>query len=491
MKSLLLVELLESFSEKEMERLTHFVSCPYFNTDRHIIKLLDVVKKKIARQAGIQDEAKVEIYQKVFSDLPASKKVLNSHQQTVLRVKISTLMQLTEQFLIIEKLKTEAAFKNELLYSQLIDKKQFRLLSRRVNQFRKEPDEEVKDIPYYHYQYKTEAEILNYLYHSAQWIKKDNLTILNRQLDIYYLLSKLKLHVTAVSFMDISAKKQYDFSEMEALQTLLKMPQYTDVPLIRTYQSIIKLKKHKTHEIYIELLDLLDQQEKFISRNDLNDFYVVATNFCVFQIKSGKQEYYRHLFNIYIIMDTKNLLLEGNLIPIGKLKNIISVSCRVEEFEWAINLINKYYLFVRKEIRHHVQNFGFGVIAFHQKDYQTAVDHLYSIDNINLVYDLDRRMMIVKSYYEIESEYKETTAQVFRSMEKYIRGNKLLTLKNKTAYKNFIRILLNLYRIRHRATKMTLERVKEKLEGQRVNSDKKWLLEKIEELEKLKQRRRF
>ncbi len=483
-KQLLLTELLERFSENEIESFAHFLSCSHFNTDEHLSKLLDILKRKVLWRKSIDNEKQLIICWQAIVALPLKDPTLNKQQIALLRVKMSALTRLAEQFLTIEALQNDEACKNELLHRKLLEKKQFRLLDRRMNKFQKAPDEQIKDIPHYHYQYKTETSILNYLYHSGQWIKADNLPELNQNLDVYYLLNKLKLHITALSFMEASAQKKYDFSDVEALQHLLKLVKHANVPLLQAYRAVIDLMNDKTPHTYKKLLFLLEEYEGDISMNDLNDFYVVATNFCVHQIKSGKSEYHARLFDLYQTMDAKNLLLEGNLIPIGKLKNIVSVSCRAGKFEWATQMINKYRPFLRKENREHVHSFNLGAIAFYQKDYQTAIDYLHRIGNINLIYDISRRVMVVKSHYEIETHYKETTAQVFRSMEKYIKRNKSLPPKDKTAYRNFIRILINLYRIRHGLTKMSLERIKYKLEHQALNSDKQWLLNKIQVLEK-------
>jgi len=59
-----------------------------------------------------------------------------------------------------------------------------------------------------------------------------------------------------------------------------------------------------------------------------------------------------------------------------------------------------------------------------------------------------------------------------------------LTFKKRKAYKNFIRILINLYRIRHRTGKMKIETIEKKLENVIYISDKNRLLEKIDELKK-------
>lgn len=91
--------------------------------------------------------------------------------------------------------------------------------------------------------------------------------------------------------------------------------------------------------------------------------------------------------------------------------------------------------------------------------------------------------MLLKSHYETDKEYDERTMQIFRSAGKYIVENKSLSSAHRKAYKNFIQALINLYRVRHQATKITLERVKEKLEKFEVFTDKQWLMEKIGELE--------
>jgi len=76
----------------------------------------------------------------------------------------------------------------------------------------------------------------------------------------------------------------------------------------------------------------------------------------------------------------------------------------------------------------------------------------------------------------------------FRSADSFFKLNKELPQRRKTGYHNFITILMVLYRIRHREGARTLEWAVEQLEKQEVNSDKRWLLEKIEELKGRKER---
>jgi len=90
--------------------------------------------------------------------------------------------------------------------------------------------------------------------------------------------------------------------------------------------------------------------------------------------------------------------------------------------------------------------------------------------------------MLLKSHYELDKEYDERTMRTFLISERFVNKNKSLVSKDKKAYKNFVRILINIYNTRHGAGKMTPEKVQRKLEKLEFVGDKKWLEEKIEAL---------
>lgn len=99
------------------------------------------------------------------------------------------------------------------------------------------------------------------------------------------------------------------------------------------------------------------------------------------------------------------------------------------------------------------------------------------------MYDDNVRFLLLKCLYETGKEYNEATEQAFNTAKKYFSNHKSMTALNKEGYQNFIQILIYLYRIRHGVGKIKLEQVRERLQQQTVNSDKRWLLEKIGELD--------
>ncbi len=481
-RPVLIIELLNAFSERELVDLSHFVACKYFNTDDYATAMLKALRKEVIHKKPFDEEAQYAVFKQVFPDKPCPEKVLNRPQKSFLFAKMNVLIRLTETFLCHEALQENEACKTELLHDKLLEKNQFLLFKRHVVRAKRELGEQAKGMEEYARQFKMEMGVFNHLHKKGQLVVEDNLPELIENLDVYYLLNKLNLHGTCISLTHFSANKSYDYAPMNAIQELLELPQYAHHPLIRIYVIALDLLENNTPELYEQLVELLDEQSAFIPKHDLNHFYMIAGNFCSKKIKEGKVEYYRHMFDLYRKMEEKDLLREGNFMPVGTLKNIITLSCKLEEFDWAKTMIEKYRPALEKEYAKSVYHFNMGAVAFYQNDFKTALSHFIRVEKVNLAYDINCRIMLLKSHYELDKEYDERTLRTLLLSERFIQSHKGLTTKNKQAFKNFVRILINVYNTRHGAGKMTKEKIKRKLNKLEFVSDKKWLAEKIEDL---------
>jgi len=487
----LLIELLNSFSAKELEGFRHFVSCKYFNSDKYTVALIEILLKNVVGKKEFNVAEQRIAYQHTFPGKPSPKEELNQKEKSLLIVKMNVLTRLAELFLCHEGLLKNKACKTELLYKELLDRNQFWLFNRQVKKDKKViENQEVKGLEHYAHELKVEFGILNYTDRAGLLGKQDNLKELNTSLDIHYLLNKLGLHITALLQNFFYVGKSPDLESINHLSNLLKQPVYADHPLIKIYQMTIKLLNTNDENTYTELLNLLDKYTSLISMEDLYDFYVLVLNFCTLQIRRGNLEYYQNCLELYQIMDSKNIFVRGDTISPQRLRNIIVLGCYLKDFDWASEILLKYRQKVKKTYQKSVYHFNLGLINFYKEKYKEAVKNFIRVDNFDLSYDTDCRIMLLQCHYELDEEYDERTMQIFRMAEKYIQKKQTLTLNMKKRYLNFIRPLMSLYRFRHGIGKMTLERIKEKLEKQDINKDKRWLLGKIEALEKNEHKKR-
>jgi len=474
------IDLLNNFSEKEIDGFSHFVACPHFNTDKYVVQLLEILRQDVLGKRQFDEEVKNGVYEKIFSD-KVTAKGLNIDQRKWLSAKLTGLTRLAERFLAIEALEENKAYRSDLVCQKLLKKKQYLLFNRTVRKEEKILAEQLhEDQAYHNRHYKLAENVIRYLVQTGEIYRKDNLPKILYHLDVRYFLEKLSLYITMLSKEEKSAKA-YDTSSMEITLQLLDLQQYAKHPMLQVYKATIHLMKTQNKAAYRALSDILEQNLTFIPKENLHLFYAMLTNFCIRQINKGELGYH-DLFELYQTIETKNLLVEGNFVSSVNLKSAIICACRIGEFEWAENIVEKYKSLIRKPIQESVYHFNLGVIAFYQKDYVAALHHFIRVDDVSTDYDINCRIMLMKSHYETDEDYDERTVQIFRAAEKFFKENKHLSPTRKRSYRNFIRILIYVYKFRHLSTKMTLESIKERLNKQDVNSDRSWLWEKIEEL---------
>lgn len=480
------VNLLNTFSEKELKGLEDVVSCKYFNTDRYIKPLLCSLRKNVLGKPAFTKELQVKVYGEVFTNLSASQEVLEKKQRSHLNVKMSILTRLAERFLVLENVDNNELQKNELLYDSLLKRRQMHLFEKHIKGDNQLLDKQRKVDELHHYQrYTIERKRLDYLHQTGKLFAEDNLPQIIHELDIHYLISKLSLYGAALSLQHVSSKKQYDWERFKmGTMALLQYSAYAQHPVVELFATCITLLETNDSETYLKLLSLLDKHVESISTYLLKSFYNTANIHCAAQISLGHLEYNEKMFDLQKIMHEKNLFVEGGFIQIGQIKNMVTMACRVEKYSWAREILDYYRKFIHRQIRDSVYNFNLGVIAFHEKNYETAHDKFIQVDKIDTIYDINTRVLILKCLYEKETEYSEYTMQAFRSAQRFFRDHQSITPKSKRGYKNFIQILIALYRTRHNinAKPEDIERIKNKLNDQKVNSDKRWLLEKIGDL---------
>jgi len=348
-------------------------------------------------------------------------------------------------------------------------------------------DEQVKKDELHHYrQHTVERKTMEYLHQTGKLMAEDNLHEIVRQLDMYYVISKLSLYNTALSLKSVSSGKEYDWTKFKSgTNALLKNSQYAQHPIVQLFETCITLLEIRDNKSYLKLLSLLDQYAEVVPTYLLKSFYNTANVYCAGQITFGHLEYNKKMFDLMRIMHEKNLFIEGGFIQIGQIKNMVTLACRVEEYGWAGEILEYYKGFIPREVRKSIYNFNLGTIAFYEKNYEAAHDKFIQVNKINTTYDVNLRMLILKCLYEKEMHYNEYTMQAFRSAKKFFKDNKSLTAKSRKGYNNFIKILIRLYQLCYKInrTQKDIERIKEILAQQAVNSDKRWLLEKIDGLE--------
>jgi len=226
---------------------------------------------------------------------------------------------------------------------------------------------------------------------------------------------------------------------------------------------------------------LLAEHPQQLPKDEIESLYDVAANFCTDQIIKGNFEY-KNLFDLYQLMHNNHFLIRDDYINENTLKNVVTVCCHTNEFEWAEELIEDCFPYLRTSIRVSVQNFNLGTVAFFQKQYDKAHHFFSKVQEINLIYDINNRLMLARTFFETDKYYDWPTFTHFNSEQRYFERTKQLKSTTSKAFKNFFIILKDLYRIKHKVSNKSIKLLETKLNKINNVVTKDWLIEKIEEL---------
>lgn len=474
------ISILNKFSKKEHIEFEKFVQQGIFTTDKKIAMLYSGLKKHVIGRNFYSNQLEVRIYNSVFKQKLKAEK-LSIPQKKQLNSVMNALRRLTEDFLVFKVMQEKPQIKQEALYEVLLEKKEYGLLEKHIKKDRKKINAiKGKNEIHYRFLYRIERYYSQLLNKKEMLYKQDSLNLINQNLDISYILEKLSLWTSMYSVEQVTQRK-FDHSNFKLVETFIEDSVYRNNTTIVIYKAMIKLMKEKTEASYNQLLEILDENNSLVNEEVLKFGYGVAANFCVFNNRRGIFSHH-HLLKIYQALDDKDLLLDNGAMPITKMKNLVAVGSQTRQFKWARIILNKYIYYVEKSAQKSVFEFCKGLINFSRNRYDAALQNFMRVDDVHFMFDLSYRLMIMKAHYEVDIEYDERTIQIFRSAEKFFTANKLLSTSNKTGYKNFVRMTINLYRIKHKATKMKISSFQAKLNAQQFNQDKIWLLAKLKEL---------
>ncbi len=469
-KSKLLV-LLSSLSRYDLNRFKKFVTSPFFNENREVISLFDVLSNRGFGNKTPDSLKKRVIWKDIFGRL--------DYNDAHFRRLSSELLQLLLDFMLIKHIFSKS-YEKDISLLPLLTKpsleKHFESVLRRIT--KKQEKEERENSDFFLNQYFLEKYEHKF---GEVVIKKGDFQHFEKAdyyLDCFYVKEKINHYVTALIYGNIRAKA-LDIRVFPDFLTAVKNSACFNEPVIKIYyQMALLFVEHENENHFKDFIKLLDQSHKKIAVSELREMYFNAQNYCAIKINSGNVKYYIEAFFVFQKMIEKKILGVDEL-DTGIYKNIITLGLTTKEFDWVESFIKNFTQKLPKEDRDNALTYNLAKVFFHQKQYGKVVDQLREVEYVNPIYALGAKLMLLKTYYEMGED--RALFSLMDSFSVYLRRNKFLSKEVKQQYLNVIRFLRKLNGVIPR-DKEALQKLKGKVEKSKALADKQWLLEKIEEM---------
>lgn len=479
MISLKLLALLRNFTKPELKGFSKFLNSAFHNENQDLITLFNVIEVQLHK--SILSDKENPFLEKQFAWTKIKGNIPYIDEQ--MRRLSSDLTKKAYQFLSYKEFKRNPL--NELIY--LLPNINFPALNKHFTAATRQADltlqkSSLRNANHHFSKFKIEYQkYRNQEINTKKLPNFENLEKADYHLDAFYIFNKLKNYCDLLAYRNITANNP-KIQLFPSFLENLKNSEYINEPCIKIYYYIIFMLLHPEDETFFQSAKkLLEENYDSFTIQELNTNYIYLKNYCIdTKINNGKSEYFYELFSIFKVLLEKEINFVNGMLDPRDYKNIITVGLHIKEFDWTENFIQKYTKRLPLESQDNDLNYNLAKIYFHQGQYEKVIEQLREVEYKNLTYALGGKMMLLKTYYEIDEI--EPLSSLLDSYSIYLRRNKLISREFKQQYLNVLRFTRKLVSLAP-YDQIGIQKLKTQINNCKALAAKKWLLEKVEALE--------
>ncbi len=485
MKKSSLIRILTSFSQDEIKEFSDYISSPFFNKNKGVIRLYGYLKKNYP---AFKDEllSKKYVWSVVFPGAV--------YNDGLLRIQMFTLTNLAMDYLLYNDLKSDKFSNGNHLLHVLNERnllKQFEKTSRLLKRDLSGKGEQSEIYAYNRYMFEYENVFyLHKLYYSRDE-KKIDIKGVNNIAHYATLFQVIVMLKTYLYFLN--TKQLYetgsDTGEFEEFIAHLKIDKYSSSPIVSLLYHTIKLHTDEDNEKHFadirgNLLKHFDEFHLF----DSIEILINMENYCKRMLRKGKSEYQEHLFSIFCFeLDYKTYKVEHNLSERMYI-SIAETALALGKIEWTESFIENYKDDMLESVREVSYSFAKAICEFAKKNFKGTIDLLVNSGYTDAYNKFRVKNLLIAAYYELDQF--DRMEGVIDSYRHLLANEKYILPARKKNYLNFITSAKKLIRLKTRFDPYAADKLREILNQPDFVIDPKWLLNKIDEAEKAGKKRR-
>lgn len=477
-----LLEILKTFTPKELIKFEDFVNSPYFNRNKNVISLFTEIKK-YAQEFNDDNLRKEAVWKKLFPD--------KEFNYGIMKNLIFDLSKLISDFIGQENYSTKKTDVSINILEQYQSRGLYKLYEKKLDDCKKELGRSEVNTENYFYNLLISKIELNYLIlkHNLKDFNKFDFKILNNYLTLFYYSNYFKLNYTS---LQISFLYNLPFDKIHADRMIKSYREsdhkddFTDM----MFNIFMTVYEPFNEDNYYRLKELFYKNIDKLSKTDQYNYSMALLNFCKNNSNSGNLFFIKERYQYNKIIAEKELFYHNNIRHLDRLMfmSIVMAGTTAGEFEWAESFIKKYKSSLAEDVRDQAVNFAYTNYYFKRKEFEKALDYLskctkaVGMDKINI------KTYQFFLYYELG--YYEELKNLADTSRHFSKNDKTISAHSQKEFINFVNIVNRLSEYKYNLENGTaddylLTDIKIFL-SENVCSGKNWFKEKIEELQKSK-----
>lgn len=465
-----LIPLYQSFDKSDGRRLGKWMDSPVHNQRDDVRALHAYLTGGDDRLYKTSSLSKMRIWKRIFPQEP--------FDDARLRQTFHWALKATEEFLAYEHWKRDPINQQLALTTELRKRNVAAVAARSLKKAGQLLDSvSIKNERHLRNQYLLELERDEHrIYYQLR--EKPRFQEIADTLDHTYLIEKLKASWNML-YQQRLYKTEFDVKFLDEVVEYVERLDLEQFPVLAIhYYGYRGLVADDASGATISLLrDAVENHGHLLSRSDQRYVILMAINLCISNMNQGREPYIRESFEWYKLGFAEDVITQNGLLTRATYLNVITIVLRLQEYDWARKFIEEQTHLLEEDVRENTERFASARLAYEQKDYDTSMPLLVQVDFKHPVYNIMAKTLLLKIYYELD-EFDAMDSQL-DSMTTYLRRKQLSDL-HKDNFGNIVRYVRQLNRMAP-GDKKKLAKLKTKIEETSPLTEKKWLLERLEE----------
>ncbi len=476
------VQIIRALDKMELKELGKFIKSPYFNSNRKLTALFELIKTEYPAMEEVKLDKEI-LYGKLFAGKAFNVQIMKNLS--------SQLYGLCLEFLAVNKYRKKNANDLELdILSELNLKRLDNIFLSRMRVLEQNLEDSTHMIhPLFYHLHKVETIKTQYLLARDKQRAAASNVMRSGDYLLYFFItefSRIAIDVNAnIHSFNVKHEanlvyeilKEFNFS---SIINYLKEHGYPYSEIIDIYFHRLKALIEVNEENYFSFKELLIKNRDMIGLNELASLVDSLHNMSIQRVNDGVEDGHIEEFNVIKLkLEYGTLALRtGGKISLLTFRNVVFTSIRLGEIEWGEKFVSENIDKVNPESRENIYNHAIGIFSFIKKDYDKAIQHLSKVEMNNPFFISDIKTHLAIIYYELD--YHDSCISVMDSFRHLLNSNDEFNQLFKAVNLHFINAVTNMIKVKTgRTGPEAIEKLKQKLEAQKMVNHKGWLLKTL------------
>lgn len=312
----------------------------------------------------------------------------------------------------------------------------------------------------------------------------------NDYLDLYYHLEKLRIAVDMLSRQTV-INLDYKPTHLEDILSHYETrPELLEAyPAIHIYWQALQMLRHPDQgDAYFTLKALLSEHFHLFPVTEARTLYNYLLNYCVRKINTGFGQFYEEILSLYQFLLKAQLLEQQGKLTQWTFINILTAGLRLQNYEWTEDFVHRYKNALDPSTRDNVYAYSLASIYFEKGDLGEALSLLQSVVFTDAFYQLAAKIIQLKIYYLEESV--DAFFSLSLATQRFLSRNRQLSTYQTKSNEHFLKIIKRLFQLKIKEKylqqsryQVQIQKLKERIQSTEVLGNRKWLEQKLSDLE--------